>query len=177
MSSSLNKTRMLVLIAVLVAQGMILSFIERLLPVPFMVPGAKLGLANIVTLTAIYFLSFKQSSAVVILRVILTAVTFGSMSSFLYSLSGGVLSLIVMALMIKYLRDKVSLMGVSVVGAVFHNLGQLLVAALIIENGLLLGYLPILMIIAIPTGIFVGIVARFLINYLNKTDFVNIKMK
>ena len=69
-----SKTRMLVFISVLVAQGMILSFIESMLPLPFIVPGAKLGLANIVTLSAIYMLSFKQASAVVLLRVFLTEI-------------------------------------------------------------------------------------------------------
>ena len=72
-------TRILVFISVLVAQGMILSFIESMLPIPFFVPGAKLGLANIITLTAIYMLTFKQATAVVLLRVILTAATFGSL--------------------------------------------------------------------------------------------------
>jgi len=167
-----NKTRMLVLISVLVAQGMILGFIEKMLPLPFIVPGAKLGLANIVTLTSIYILSFKQAFSVVFLRVILTAVTFGSMSSFLYSLSGGLLSLCAMAGLSVFFKERINLITVSIVGAVAHNLGQLLVASLILESVFIMTYLPILMIIAIPTGIFVGVVARFLINYLKKTHFV-----
>jgi len=167
-----NKTRMLVLISVLVAQGMILGFIEKMLPLPFIVPGAKLGLANIVTLTSIYILSFKQAFSVVFLRVILTAATFGSMSSFLYSLSGGILSLLAMAGLFAIFKERINLITVSIVGAVAHNVGQLLVASLILESVFIMTYLPILMIIAIPTGIFVGIVARFLINYLKKTHFV-----
>lgn len=166
-----SKTRMLVFISVLVAQGMILSFIESMLPLPFIVPGAKLGLANIVTLSAIYMLSFKQATAVVILRVILTAATFGSLSSFLYSFSGGVLSLLVMAAILKVFKNEISLIGVSIAGAVAHNLGQLFVAAFIIRNLLILTYLPILLIIAIPTGVFVGVVARVLINYLERIKF------
>jgi heptaprenyl diphosphate synthase len=167
-----KKTRMLVLISVLVAQGMILGFIEKMLPLPFIVPGAKLGLANIITLTSIYILSFKQSFSVVFLRVILTAVTFGSMSSFLYSLSGGILSLLAMAGLFAFFKERINLITVSIIGAVAHNLGQLLVASLILESVFILTYLPILMVIAIPTGVFVGIVARFLINYLKKTHFV-----
>lgn len=166
-----SKTRMLVFISVLVAQGMILSFIESMLPLPFIVPGAKLGLANIVTLSAIYMLSFKQASAVVLLRVFLTAATFGSLSSFLYSFSGGVLSLLVMAAILKVFKNEISLIGVSIAGAVAHNLGQLFVAAFIIRNLLILTYLPILLIIAIPTGVFVGVVARVLINYLERIKF------
>jgi len=162
---------MLVFISVLVAQGMILSFIESMLPIPFIAPGAKLGLANIITLSAIYLLTFKQASAVVLLRVLLTATTFGSLSSFLYSFSGGVLSLLVMAAILKVFKGEISLIGVSIAGAVTHNLGQLFVAAIIIHNVLILTYLPILLIVAIPTGIFVGIVAKILIKYLERVNF------
>ena len=166
-----SKTRMLVFISVLVAQGMILSFIEGMLPIPFIAPGAKLGLANIITLSAIYLLTFKQASAVVLLRVLLTATTFGSLSSFLYSFAGGVLSLLVMAAILKVFKGEISLIGVSIAGAVAHNLGQLFVAAIIIHNVLILTYLPILLIVAIPTGIFVGIVAKILIKYLERVNF------
>lgn len=165
-----SKTRILVFISVLVAQGMILSFIESMLPIPFIAPGAKLGLANIITLAAIYLLTFKQATAVVLLRVILTATTFGSLSSFLYSFAGGVLSLLIMAALLKVFKGEISLIGVSVAGAVAHNLGQVFVAALIIHNVLILTYLPILLIVAIPTGIFVGIVSRILINYLERVN-------
>lgn len=165
------KTRKLVFISVLVAQAMILSFIERMIPVPFIAPGAKLGLANIITVTAVYMLTFKEAAAVVLLRIILTATTFGSLSSFLYSLSGGVLSLLVMASIVKVFRNEVSLVGVSITGAIAHNIGQLVVAAFVINSFLIITYLPILLIIAIPTGIFVGFVARFLINYLERINF------
>lgn len=165
-------TRKLVLISVLVAQGMVLGYIEKMLPIPFIVPGAKLGLANIITLTAIYFLSFKESSAVVLLRVLLTAATFGSLSSFLYSLAGGVLSLVAMAGVIKVFRDELSLISVSIIGSISHNMGQLFVAAIIIHNVLIFTYLPFLLIIAVPTGIFVGLVAKALIQYLKRTNFI-----
>lgn len=163
-------TRTLVFISVLVAQGMILSFIESMLPIPFFVPGAKLGLANIITLTAIYMLTFKQATAVVLLRVILTAATFGSLSTFLYSFAGSVFSLLIMAAVLKVFRNDISLIGVSVLGAVAHNMGQLMVATFMIHNILMLSYLPLLLIAAVPTGIFVGIVARILINYLERLN-------
>ena len=163
-------TRTLVFISVLVAQGMILSFIESMLPIPFFVPGAKLGLANIITLTAIYMLTFKQATAVVLLRVILTAATFGSLSTFLYSFAGGVFSFLIMAAVLKVFRNDISLIGVSVLGAVAHNMGQLMVATFMIHNILMLSYLPLLLIAAVPTGIFVGIVARILINYLERLN-------
>ncbi len=167
-----SKTRMLVFISVLVAQGMILSFIESMLPIPFIAPGAKLGLANIITLAAIYLLTFKQATAVVLLRVVLTAATFGSLSSFLYSLAGGILSLLVMAAILKVFKGEISLMGVSVAGAVAHNIGQVIVATIIIHNLLIFTILPILLIVAVPTGIFVGIVAKILIDYLERVNFL-----
>jgi len=168
-----SKTRTMVFIAVLVAQGMVLGFIESMIPVPFIVPGAKLGLANIVTLTAIYFLNFKEATAVVLLRVFLSAITFGSLSSFMYSLSGGILSLLAMAFMLKFFKDKFSLMSISIVGALAHNIGQLFVAAIVINNYLIMGYLPALMVAAIPTGLFVGLVAKNLIRYLESNQFAN----
>lgn len=159
-------TRTLIFIAVLVAQGMVLSFIETLLPVPFIAPGAKLGLANIVTLTAVCMLTPIQAMTVVLLRVILGAVTFGSLSTFLFSVSGGMLSLGVMLFLYKFSGSRMSLVGISIAGAVAHNLGQLMVAAAMNLNALILTYLPILLIVAIPTGIFVGVVSRALIRYL-----------
>ncbi|MGX8797549.1 Gx transporter family protein [Fusibacter sp. JL298sf-3] len=173
MRESTIRTRQLVFIAVLVAQGMILSYIERMIPVPFIVPGAKLGLANIVTLTAVYTLTFKQAGAVVLLRILLTASTFGSLSSFLYSFSGGVLSFLVMYVVAKIFRNDISMMSVSIIGAVTHNLGQLLVAAFVIRSLLVLSYLPLLLIVAVPTGVFVGLVAKFLVGHLEKVQIKN----
>lgn len=163
-----QKTKYMIYIAVLVAQGLVLSFIESLLPVPFIAPGAKLGLANIVTVTAIYILPFSGALSVVILKVLLMAVTFGSLSSLLYSLAGGLLSLMMMIMTKKLFKLDVSIIGVSIVGAVFHNVGQLVIASLIIENQLIFSYLPILLIAAIPTGFFVGAVSKILISYLSR---------
>ena len=163
-----QKTRYMIYIAVLVAQGLVLSFIESLLPVPFIAPGAKLGLANIVTVTAIYILPFTGALSVVILKVLLMAVTFGSLSSLLYSLAGGLLSLVMMTMTKIMFKLEVSIIGVSIVGAVFHNIGQLFIASLIIENQLIFSYLPILLIAAIPTGFFVGAVSKILISYLSR---------
>lgn len=170
MGKTSSKTRKLVFISVLVAQGMILSYVERLIPLQltFIVPGAKLGLANIVTLTAIYMLTFKEASTVVLLRIVLTAATFGSLSSFLYSVSGGILSLLVMGAIVKVFRNDLSMMFVSISGAVAHNIGQLIMASFVVSSVMMLTYLPLLLIVAVPTGIFVGIVAQFLVTHLEK---------
>lgn len=169
MNKFAKRTRKLVFISVLVAQAMILSYVERMIPVPFIAPGAKLGLANIVTLTAIYMLTFKEAFAVVALRILLTAVTFGSLSSFLYSLSGGMLSLFAMSAVLMVFRKDLSLVSISIIGAIAHNIGQLLVAGIVINSLFMISYLPILLIVAVPTGIFVGFVARYLISYLERT--------
>ncbi|SCZ76315.1 Gx transporter family protein [Acidaminobacter hydrogenoformans] len=164
-----SKTRTMVLIAVLVAQAIVLSLVERMIPFNFSVPGAKLGLANIVTLTAIYMLPFRQSFLVVTLRILMTAFIVGSFSSFLYSLAGGYLSYFIMALLVYLDFRNLGTIGISVVGAVAHNLGQLLMAAFIIQNAFILGYLPMLMLAAIATGIAVGLTVQYLIKALKAT--------
>jgi len=164
-----SKTRTMVLIAVLVAQAIVLSLVERMIPFNFNVPGAKLGLANIVTLTAIYMLPFRQSFLVVTLRILMTAFIVGSFSSFLYSLAGGYLSYFIMALLVYLDFKNLGTIGISVVGAVAHNLGQLLMAAFIIQNAFILGYLPMLMLAAIATGIAVGLTVQYLLKALKAT--------
>lgn len=166
-----SNTKKLVFLSLLVAQAMVLSWLESMIPFAPGIPGAKLGLANIVTLLALSTLDFKSCFTIVLMRTSLTAFLFGTVSSLLYSLSGGLLSLIVMALVLKLLPKSFSLMAVSIIGAIAHNLGQLLMAALVIENMNILYYLPFLMLLAIPTGLFVGIVTRYLLPYLRRFGF------
>lgn len=168
----ISKTRKLVLIAILVAQGIVLSFIERSLPLPFIAPGAKLGLANIVSLTGICVLPFSSAFAVVVLRVLLVSLTFGSLSSMLYALAGGIFSFFVMAILVYTMKDYVSLIGVSIAGAASHNIAQLIVASMVLGNVYVGAYLPILLLVSIPTGLFVGLVATSLVRYL-KRSFTN----
>jgi len=154
----------------LVTQAMILSYIESLLPaIP--IQGAKLGLANIATVLALSTLNFKSCLLIVIARTLLTGLLFGNMASIIYSMTGGVLSLLAMYLIIKLLRNELSLVSVSIVGAIFHNLGQLGIAILILSNPKLAILLPYLFIIAIPTGLFVGLVSNYLLKYLSKNNF------
>ncbi len=157
-------TKKIALIGVLIAQAMILGFIERLIPLNFMVPGAKLGLANIVTLVSLYLLSDKETVLVLVGRILLLAFLFGSLSSLLYSLSGGLLALLVMGILVRW--KAISMISVSIMGAVCHNVGQLLMAALVIENFNIFYYLPLLLAFAVPTGIVVGTTSRLLLKYL-----------
>ena len=165
------KTKKLVYISLLVAQAMVLNYLERFIPISIItaIPGAKLGLANIITMVSLKTLSIKNVLIVIFVRTLLSAVMFGSLSGYIYSLSGAILSFIIMALLTK--NKKISLITISIFGAIFHNIGQLAAAAAVIENyRLITYYLPFLILIAIPTGLFVGACSKGLLSYLYRTN-------
>lgn len=170
----MKRTQKLTFISVLVAQALILYLVERMLPIPFIAPGAKLGLSNIITVVCLYIFTLKDAFVVIVLRIILSTLFGGTVSSFLYSISGGLLSLITMYLIKKLGKEYISIIGVSITGAFFHNLGQILMAALIIHNINIIVYLPILSVAGIGTGFFVGITARFLMLYVKKLPFYSV---
>lgn len=157
----MSRTKKMVLLGVLVSQALILHLVERLIPVPVPVPGIKLGLANAISLVAIVFFGPKEALAVVAMRTFLGSVFGGGVSSFIYSFIGGVISTLAMAVMYKRYRNLFSLPSISVVGAIFHNIGQILIASLIIQNAKLFYYLPILLISAVITGLFIGIAVQY----------------
>lgn len=170
----MKKTQKMLFISILVAQALVLYIVETMIPVPFITPGAKLGLANIITVVSLYSLSIADTFLVVILRIILSTLLVGSLSSFFFSLSGGILSLLVMFILKKFGKENVSIIGVSVMGSVFHNIGQILVASITVQNIRIISYLPVLMIAGIGTGIFVGITSKFLLVHLKKLQFTKI---
>jgi len=167
----MKKTQKLTFISLLVAQALVLYVIEGMLPLPFIAPGAKLGLSNIIITVCLYIFSLKDAFIVMLLRIILSTLFGGSISSFLYSLSGGILSLLAMYLIKRLGKNYISIIGVSITGAFFHNLGQIIVAALIVNNINIIVYLPVLAVAGIGTGFFVGITSRFLMTYINKLPF------
>lgn len=158
----------LTFLAVLVAQALVLYIVESMIPIPFITPGAKLGLSNIITVASLYLFGFKDTFVVVLLRILLSTFFGGSISSLIYSLSGGILSLLFMQLAKALGKDDISIMGVSITGAFFHNVGQVLSAAVIIQNINVVIYLPLLTVSGIGTGFFVGITANYLLNALKK---------
>lgn len=165
----MNKTSKMVYISLLVAQALVLFIFERMIPVPFITPGAKLGLANIVIVIALYTLdNYKEVFLVIFLRLLLSTMFGGNLSSLMFSLFGSVFSFLIMVVIKEVFKDKVSIIGVSSAGGVFHNIGQLLVAAYIVKNIGVMLYLPALSIAGIVTGIFVGITANFVVNHLKK---------
>ena len=166
----MTKTRKLTLLAIIISQALVLHYIEGFIPV--LAPGAKLGLANIMTMVTLALFGFKEAMIVVIIRSVLGPLLGGSITGILYSLSGGILSGLVMSVLYLNFQGYFSLMGISTAGAVFHNIGQLLTASWIFGTiGILYTYLPILMLAAVITGYFNGLVTRYLLNYLqNKME-------
>ncbi|MFZ5353864.1 MAG: Gx transporter family protein [Bacillota bacterium] len=154
-------TQKLVVLSMLVSQALVLHIFERFIPVPVALPGVKLGLANVISLFTIIIFGWKEALFVVVLRTILASVFGGGVSSFLYSLSGGALSTLVMSFMYIRFRDYFSIPALSVTGAVFHNIGQLAVASLVVSNAMLFSYLPVLTISAVITGLFIGFAVKF----------------
>lgn len=146
--------------AMLAVVSLLFSYIEAVLPFQSPVPGIKLGLANLVVLVALYRLDERQAFAVSLLRVLLAGILFTGAYSVLYSLAGSILSFFSMALL---KRSRLfSMIGVSMSGGVMHNLGQLLVAAVMVSNAALLYYLPVLTLSGMVCGIIVGIGAFIL---------------
>lgn len=159
----MNKTKRLVFMSIMVTYSLVLYFVEAMLPsLYFITPGAKLGLSNIITMVILYAGGFNMAITVLLIRIILSSIFGGGFSAFLYSVTGGIFSLVAMWA-IKSLKIKsVSEVGVSVVGAVFFNVGQLLAAAIMINNLSIFIYLPIMCYVSIGTGILVGYTAKFL---------------
>ena len=157
----MKKTKRLVLLAMLTAVAMILSYVESLLP-SVGIPGVKMGLANIAVIFALFRFGWKEAAALSPVRVVLVSLLFGSVGAMLYSLAGAVLSLAVMALLRRI--DRFSTVGISVAGGVAHNAGQILMAMLILQTKQLLGYLPVLAVSGIAGGVLTGLAAALLIR-------------
>lgn len=157
----MKKTKRLVLLAMLTAVAMILSYVESLLP-SVGIPGVKMGLANIAVIFALFRFGWKEAAALSLVRVVLVSLLFGSVGAMLYSLAGAVLSLAVMALLRR--TDRFSTVGISVAGGVAHNAGQILMAILILQTKQLLGYLPVLAVSGIAGGVLTGLAAALLIR-------------
>ncbi len=157
----MTKTKKMVLLSILVSQALVLHIIERAIPMPIPVPGVKLGLANIISLFTIMVFGYRETIIVVLLRTFLGSLFGGGLSSFLYSLSGGLLSATVMAFMYIKHKEIFSIPTISTVGAVFHNIGQIGMASLVISNINLFYYLPVLLISGVITGIVIGLTVQF----------------
>ncbi len=164
----MDNVRKSVIIGLLVSAGLVLHIIEGMIPMAAVVPGAKLGLANVVNLIGLVLFGFNAGLQILILRILLGSFLIGSFMTFNFflSLSGGLLGYLVMSYVYHNYRGKFSLIGISILGAVFHNIGQIIIAYFIIANTGIFYYLPFLLLVSIPTGIGVGLVTLFSVNYL-----------
>ena len=156
------RTKKLTTLSLCVALALILSYVESLLPPLMAVPGVKVGLPNIVILFLLYRYGWKEAGAVSLIRLLLSAALLTGFVAFFYGLAGAVLSLAGSALLKR--SDRFSPLGVSVAGGVLHNLGQIALAALILESGYLFAYLPVLLLSGTLAGALVGLLAGILIR-------------
>jgi len=163
----MNRVRKMVMLALIISQALVLHLIEGFIPV--VAPGIKLGLANIMTLVTLVLYGFKEALMVVVVRSVLGSLLSGSVTAMLYSLAGGILSCLAMGWLYFRWRAYFSIIGISTAGAIFHNIGQLLVASWVFGTiGILFTYLPVLTVAAAGTGFFVGLTSGYIIKYLRE---------
>ena len=163
----MKKNRKLIYLSLLSAIGIVLGLFESEIPIPVAIPGARLGLSNIVVLVTIVAIGYKEGFFVSIFKTIILGIVTGAVSSFFFSIGGAILSSISMILAHKFLRKYLSLIGISEIGSFFHNLGQVLVACFIMKTTTILAYLPLLVILGIFTGYFVGLASIYIVDNTN----------
>ena len=164
-----SKIRKVANCALFIALAMVLSYVEALIPINFGIPGVKLGIPNLVIVVGLYLLKPHEVFIISMLRVILVAAMFGNGMSLMYSLAGGILSFAAMALLSR--AKGFSMIGISILGGVCHNIGQIIVAA-VVENLKIMYYFPVLLIAGIVTGAVIGIISGRILKIAQKT-FVN----
>lgn len=164
-------TKRLAVIAMLVAQAAVLHYLESLFPNPVPVPGVKLGLANIITLIALVVFDFRTAMAIAIMRTILGSLLAGTLfgMGFFMSFAGAVTATAVMALVLQVF-SMFSMVGISVLGAIAHNIGQLLMATLVLQFPGIFLYLPAMLVFSIPTGFLTGLLTNELVRYIRATN-------
>lgn len=164
------RIKRIALCGVLTAVALVLSLVERWIPLNLVIPipGIKLGLANIVTLFALTTMYRREAAAILLCRILLGSIFAGSITSFLFSLFGGFLSLAVMALLLRRKDSWFSLYGISAAGAAAHNIGQIVAAMIVLGTSDILAYLPLLLISAIPMGFVTGLIGKTVLTHLHK---------
>lgn len=160
-----NKRGRVAVFGVFTALALIFSYVELLIPINFGIPGAKLGLANLVIIIVLYKTDWKEALLLSVVRIVLAGFLFGNLFGILYSLAGGILSLAVMALLKR--SGAFSIIGVSMAGGVSHNVGQLIMAMLVVETYAVGYYLPVLLIAGLITGTLIGIAGREVLKRLD----------
>jgi len=164
MMQSPNKK--ITLSGLMIACGIVLGYLEYLIPLPIGIPGVKIGLSNIVTLLSLYILGPAISAVIVLLRIVLSGILFGNLFGILYSLCGAIFAFATMYFCKR--SSAFSIIGISVAGGVMHNVGQLLLACSIVKQIKLSFYLPVLLLSGLLCGVLVGIISTIIIDRINK---------
>lgn len=158
-----NKT---IHLGMLLAFALILSYIETFIPIPFAIPGIKLGLANLSVVLCLYLFDFKSAILISVAKAALSGLLFGNLYMIIYSLSGAILSCVIMTIMHK--SSKFHLPIVSATGGIMHNIGQLAVAYFTVKTYGLVYYMPFLLISGFLTGVFIGIISTLILPYISR---------
>lgn len=159
-----SNQKKLAILGLLTAVAILLGYVESLFPVFVGVPGIKLGLANLAVIFVLYLFGIREAILVSAIRILVIGFLFGNLFSIFFSLAGGLLSIATMYLLKKV--PDVSVIGVSISGGVSHNLGQIIVAMLVVENVHLFYYFPVLLLAGLVTGAFLGILSREILKRL-----------
>jgi len=157
-----NSAHVAALYGMLIALAFVLSFVETLIPISLGIPGVKLGLANLVTVVGLYTVGTGGTVVISLLRIVLTGFTFGNLFAMLYSLGGWSLSLLLMVLCKR--KNWIGTTGISILGGVGHNIGQVCVAALVVKQAGVFFYLPFLLIAGTAAGLVIGILGGMIIS-------------
>ena len=167
MQNSSQKTAYkLALCGVMTALALVFGYIEHLVPFPIGIYGIKLGLANLVVVVMLYKIKWHTALCINLVRIFLTFLLFGTATSLIYSLFGGILSFFVMLLIKSLKKPTFSPVGASICGAIAHNLGQLIAAALLLDELRLAFYLPVLVIVGAITGTVIGLVSVIILKHI-----------
>lgn len=162
--SHYKKSELVAIVGVIAAFAAVLSYVEAIIPFTIWIPGVKLGLANIAIVVVLYLYGSREAFAVNVVRILVVGLLFGNMFSISFSLAGAFISFVVMVLVKK--TDLFTIIGVSVSGGVAHNLGQMIVASVVVDTYNVVYYMPALMIAGIITGIIIGIVGKIILKYM-----------
>lgn len=162
------KNKKITYIALLSALAIVFGYIESLFPVLIAIPGIKLGLSNLVVLFSLYFLDKPSAFFIMLIKVLVTSLLFSGFNMFFYSINGGILSL---GAMILFKKHNFSIYGISMAGGVFHNIGQLLVAGIMLGTSSVSYYFPILLLSGLFVGYIIGAVCKVIISRFNNLAF------
>lgn len=170
----MTKARRIALCGVLTALALALSLAERMIPIQLLIPipGVKLGLANVVTMFALLFLKPRDAYAILLCRVCLAAIFAGSVTSFLFSLLGGMLALTTTWILLRWKDRTFTMFGISAAAAAMHDIGQIMAAILVMGTTDVLAYLPLLLVSAIPMGLLTGAMIQVLSAHLKAIQFM-----